>query len=415
MGEHQDEFTNLLSISVRNLFPPALASRSSIEKDAEPSDTASEKRKRHCPAYWASTGASTCELASHEVLLRLRLDIVKLEGASDSGGTADAESTLYSNEARHATAQPRWDHLNEQLDVADGMSSSAPNLRARIFVIGPGGDSRLADVPLDPSQLRPLPVADKTRMFVPDALPPNCVLLHYDDGFTRIGPDIYQLLLREGVISDVVEADEANDAKSDQSNTKNEENEEIFEERAFNALGEEKDESPLDESALEKPSEPDDDVDDGSLRPKKDDWLLESAAEFSSRDATRDAIEERPGVLTETVTDTSINDLYNSTEPDLVEVKDSNSALGVEGIDNPEIMKTEELPLLVHDTSADRKRALSDEVQELRRLVLIEQRLLEAEERMRKEVSLDHVLMCGCMSPVLMKGIWRMRGIYNRQ
>ena len=399
MGEeHQGGCTTLLSISVRNLFPPALASRSG------PSDSDTSKRR---PA-WASTGTSTCELASREVLLRLRLDIVQLEGASDGDGAgddADAGRTLYSSEARHATAQPRWDHLDEQLDVTDGMASTAPNLRARISVIGSGGVSRLADVPLDPSRLRSLPVADKTRMCVPDALPPNCVLLHFDDGFTRISPEIYRILLREGVVSDDVETDDARDAKSDRSKTKNEGEEEIFEESAFNALGEERDEGLLDESALDKPSEPGDEV-QGSISPEQDNWLLESAAEFSSRDATCDVIDERPEVSSESITDASIADhalvddskvSNDSTEPDLVEVEESKSTHEVGGIDKPE-MEAEELPLLTVDSSADKQRALSDEVQELRRLVAMEQRLLEAEERTRKEVSLDQVVSCFYLS-----------------
>ena len=418
MGEHQDRCTCLLSISVRNLFPPALASRISREKDTEnePSDTSSsdERKKRHGRPAWATSGTSTCALASHEVLLRLRLDIVKLEGASDSvgtGGDADAERTLYSSETRHATAQPRWDHLDEHLDVTDGMASFAPSLRARIFVIGSGGYSRLAEVPLDPSQLRPLPVADKSRMCVPDALPPNCVLLHYDDGFTRISPDIYRILLREGVIGDDVETDEASAANSDHSKENNEGNEGTFEESAFNALGDEGDESTRDEGALDEPLETDDGA-HGPLRTKKDDWLLESAAEFSSRNSTFDGA-ITPEVLTETVTGASIGDhalvadskmSHDSAEPDLVEAEESNSTHDVGGIDKPEIMETEELPLLTLDSSGDKQRTLSDEVRELRELVAIEQRLLEAEERIREEVSL-YVVGVVYISPVLMKGI----------
>jgi len=84
----------------------------------------------------------------------------------------------------------------------------------------------LAKITLDPSKLRCLPsVSQNTdtvnndnvdsnssrrnssninssgmHMIIPHTLPPNTILMHYDDGYTRLLPIVYSLLLQRGVI-----------------------------------------------------------------------------------------------------------------------------------------------------------------------------------------------------------------------
>mmetsp|Transcript_15425 Transcript_15425/g.28056 ORF Transcript_15425/g.28056 Transcript_15425/m.28056 type:complete len:101 (+) Transcript_15425:501-803(+) len=41
-------------------------------------------------------------------------------------------------------------------------------------------------------------------MIIPHSLPPNTILLHYDDGYTRVLPNLYWLLVQKGIITECV-------------------------------------------------------------------------------------------------------------------------------------------------------------------------------------------------------------------
>ena len=109
-----------------------------------------------------------------------------------------------------------------QLSSMDGSDEPAPDSAVAV----------LAELPLHPTDLRRLPrstpsgdaidedggdvfyddqnsprngaSADEvTNIIIPPALPPNALLVHYSDGKTRIDPDLYQRLVKAGVVSEV--------------------------------------------------------------------------------------------------------------------------------------------------------------------------------------------------------------------
>jgi hypothetical protein len=79
-------------------------------------------------------------------------------------------------------------------------------------------DQKAIQVPLHPSHLKCIAQSDILK--IPSSLPPNAILIHYDDGWTRISPDLYSLLVKRGVIDECVVQES-----------------EVFSESAFNFLG----------------------------------------------------------------------------------------------------------------------------------------------------------------------------------
>ncbi|KAL3812127.1 hypothetical protein ACHAXA_009386 [Cyclostephanos tholiformis] len=162
---------------------------------------------------------------------------------------------VFSSTRTNPSAHPRWDHVNELLPPQrprrrggyddDGRGGGIIcDWRARIVVLDdddivlPSGgmddrDGRdgagmrsnatiLAEVPLDPTRLRRLhrPTRDDVDtnddahdeydeydddddvMAIPPSLPPNSILIRYDDGITRVMPELYRHLVRCGAIRD---------------------------------------------------------------------------------------------------------------------------------------------------------------------------------------------------------------------
>ena len=179
-----------------------------------------------------------CALVSKEVLLRLRLDILVAKHPSPPAACDDSdgekEILLYSREQSHRTAHPRWDHIDEQIPNNSTWNSNKENAFARFVILDrdddpsssstddatKSGNNRewiLAEIPLDPSLLRRLPATaaagndapnggsrNGNAMIIPHSLPPNTVLLHCDDGYTRVLPDLCRLLVRRGIVAEGV-------------------------------------------------------------------------------------------------------------------------------------------------------------------------------------------------------------------
>lgn len=240
----------------------------------------------------SSSVEERCALVSREVLLRLRLDVVRKpspsspsrsgDGAEEAddekaeGGvstTAQRETLVYSSEQARSTAHPRWDHLNERLPSSRSALGSLSDVYAR-FVIADGAEDSsalpaaaeenvgygrvLAEIPLHPSQLRRLPPTATAgasdygqkssggAMGVPHSLPPNTVLIHYDDGYTRVVPNVYWLLVQRGVIDESVTDPIKRNGSGGYAGIKSEGSNDgedgggpsLFEDKAFSVLGE---------------------------------------------------------------------------------------------------------------------------------------------------------------------------------
>jgi hypothetical protein len=175
-----------------------------------------------------------CAWVSRNILHRLRLDIIlKNQPEDDTGtgsGTSENTTTVIvcSMEQSHGTPHPRWDHVNERLLLSSTGPVPITECYARFVILNHGDDTRdgeavLAEITLNPWKLRCLPSeSDNTnnnhntdnnsgrsrrnnmtsgmQMIIPHTLPPNTILIHYDDGCTRVLPDVYSLLLQREII-----------------------------------------------------------------------------------------------------------------------------------------------------------------------------------------------------------------------
>lgn len=259
-----------ISITVRNLFPPLVISTHHSSDDREfgdfvtkdDDDTGDRNVKIIIPSLSSKISSlmveDRCKLVAVDVLLRLRLDIlVQSESVP--------EVVLYSSEKLYSTAHPRWDHIDEQLLLSDDdvQDEVLANLYARFVAIR--DDSRntatvereeiiLAEISLHPSNLRRLPAKDDDdhnnsgkNMTIPESLPPNAILLHYADGYTRVVPNLYALLVQKGITEEKVIVDplkhikEENDDNSgvggDDHDDDNDKNKSVFGDDVFEALG----------------------------------------------------------------------------------------------------------------------------------------------------------------------------------
>eukprot|EP00804_Cyclotella_cryptica_P029148 CCRYP_005317-RB/>CCRYP_005317-RB protein AED:0.06 eAED:0.06 QI:119/1/1/1/1/1/2/1147/501 len=271
------------SVTIRNFFPP-FAIPPTAEGTIPPAPGSSDSGSRIAfeteqkdddalPSRITSTMASLSfwnNRCDHlrGMLMEIRLDIVlkrsNVECEEDAGSMDNDITTICTlpNQGGGA-AHPRWDHLNEHIiqkqpcEDDEWEKDIYPLLFARFVMLdqkaknNPSSSSHnnllLGEVPIHPSHLRPLPfISDASAAFatiqMPHSLPPNAILIHYDDGCTRVLPSLYWLLVRKNVI------DQRTDSLlTTQFNT--EDGSARFNERAFDALGdrsEDKSSSPQD-------------------------------------------------------------------------------------------------------------------------------------------------------------------------
>jgi len=132
------------------------------------------------------------------LLVSVRLEIVLIEG--------DVSKLIFSSQYEQSSTRPMWDHLNERIKdwEQDWFEQSSSAFVRIIFVDKNGDNSVLVDsVPLHPKYLRRLPGSEENLRLdqsPPSALPPNAVLIHYDDGLVRVEASLYHVLLNQGAI-----------------------------------------------------------------------------------------------------------------------------------------------------------------------------------------------------------------------
>ena len=276
-----------ISIAIRNLFPPLLVTTSANHDDnlIVDSDILSSLSSK----LSSRTVEERCTLVASDVLLRIRLDILLIENNRNNVSKEEEEEILlYSSEKMNCTAHPRWDHLDEQLllsedvvdDAAENDEGLYKNLYARFVAIqeednnitvennssNTNTEILLTEISLDTSNLRRLPTSydnngdddnvvgesDKSNngknMLIPEFLPPNAILLHYNDGYTRVMPDLYSLLVAKGIVTENITLDPLrkggsstgdmnNEENDNDDNDSDEKNTSVFEEGAFDVLG----------------------------------------------------------------------------------------------------------------------------------------------------------------------------------
>jgi hypothetical protein len=181
-------------ISIRNFFPPSIPKSSN--------DQHQESKATSCMNRNESINLPPCQL-----------DIIDK--------SEDNIRIIYSLSARGA--HPLWNHLDEQID--QGVLDDSIYARFTIH-------NKLIEVPLCPSKLNTISQSDNIK--TPESLPPNAILIHYDDGRTRVVPSLYSHLVKRNVIQEFVEVEKG----------------EVFSESTFDVLGDIDDAKSLDEKQI---------------------------------------------------------------------------------------------------------------------------------------------------------------------
>lgn len=175
-----------ISVTIRNFFPPAIKS--------------TDQKIEHGRQVTKNT--SYIKRSEYINIPPCRLDIIDKSDAVN-------DKVIYSKSA--SGAHPHWNHLNESIkqDMLDNVSTVAR------FTV----DNKSIETPLHPSKLKP--IAHSDIMTIPDSLPPNAILILYDDEYTRVAPSLYSLLVNRQIIDDIAEAETSD----------------VFSESAFDILG----------------------------------------------------------------------------------------------------------------------------------------------------------------------------------
>ena len=411
-----------ISITIRNLFPPLVVSAHYNNADHEGDDSVTKDdgttgddesiNEREIKPSLSSKISSLmvedrCTLVAADVLLRIRLDILI---QSESSSSSIPETILYSSEKLNCTAHPRWDHLDEQLLLSDDTVQDdllTANLYARFVAIRNDDNEQpaaateekdeivLAHVSLHPSNLRRLPAKEDDHnnssssgknMTIPDSLPPNAILFHYADGYTRVVPNLYGLLVQKGITTENIVVDplkksenEDDDGNSN-DNDKDDINKSVFEDDAFDALGTNFEGADVDNRKKNTMHSSDDDNDDKMFS------LLDAPASSEGHDVNNDDEEPDTNGVDDATMDTSI--LTEETDShDAIDLGRNEQSLSPIQAHLPPIM--DPLPQLVSLEAADTENRttanIDSEIEELKRLVHHERQLLEQERNQIKE------------------------------
>ena len=408
-----------ISITIRNLFPPLVVSAHYNNADHEGDDSVTKDdgngddnldgesiNEREIKPSLSSKISSLmvedrCTLVAADVLLRIRLDILI---QSESSSSSIPETILYSSEKLNCTAHPRWDHLDEQLLLSDDTVQDddlLANLYARFVAIRNDDNEQpaateekdeivLAQVSLHPSNLRRLPAKDDDHnnssssgknMTIPDSLPPNAILFHYADGYTRVVPNLYGLLVQKGITTENIVVDPLNKSENEDNdandNDEDDKNKSVFEDDAFDALGTKSEGADVDN--MKKNTMHSLDNNDNKMFS-----LLDAPA--SSEGHVNDDEEQDTNGVDDATMDTSIltEETYSHDAIDLGRNEQSLSPIQAH---LPPIM--DPLPQLFSLEAADTENRttanIDNEIEELKRLVHHERQLLEQERNQIKE------------------------------
>lgn len=380
----------------------------------------------------SSSVEDRCALVSREVLLRLRLDIVTKPILSTSSGndveeidndtsSSSKETLVYSSEQTSSTVHPKWDHVDEYLSTLFNEEDKAvPSkncnvLYARFVILSDttNDDNNpssvdikeciLAEIPLHPSKLRRLPTItsnddqdtnnnnNNTSMIIPNPLPPNTILLHYNDGYTRTVPNIYWTLVQRGIICEsivdpVIKRYGSGEEYATTGESKDIGDDDRFEDKAFNVL-------------------PDDGVE--SKLPETSDVVKLDESYSSNQQGDQDTARDNSQT-----TEDKVFDLLGKAEGDNSKAQpiqgESDTLFASDPIDAPNVV-TEESPIGERSTEVQSEeneeiphgslpqlpplsisaesQTTQDEIEELRRMIKMEQHLLEEEQRSIQQVS----------------------------
>ena len=317
-----------VAITIRNFFPPALASKSSPPQKQQQDDNTKN---------FSYTRGDYINLPS------CQLDIIEK--------CDNDERIIYSQSS--GGAHPHWNHVNEHIqDNLDRIHS----LMARLTV-----ENKSIETPLDPSQLKRISQSD--TMTIPDSLPPNAILIHYDDGWTRVLPGLYTLLVKRQIIQDCIEI------VQDDGN--------IFSESAFDTLG---DVNNDDDTEIPTQSE----VVVAQVDTVYDDKVFDLLGESNNQSSTQ-AVKVADGTSELTGPSTT---LYTADQDDNSNVTNS-EANDSAGKENKHHTATTELPDPPSSLTSglDEATRIQNEVARLRTQVEYEQEQLEIEEMMIHQVS----------------------------
>ena len=338
----------------------------------------------------------------------------------------------------------------------------------------------LAEIPLHPSKLRRLPTtqqftsssddeavqsndtqsninnnnngnsnASNSSMIIPSTLPPNTILLHYNDGYTRVLPSTYWILVQKGFINEsVVDPIIKRHGSGGSGYTKSHDDKDkmdggggggggdtVFEDKTFNLLGKEsvKDEGRRRDDDHQKDTSPDNVYHDSH---KVFDLLGDTATTDNSMTTSCDTVHQskevpaQPSLPSTTneqelvfhtsdlllVNKSSQEDVSSNVVPEeegggTNEITDSScmgnddeqaTALNSEVVinDDEQILHDSISPELPHLPAASiiqaedcktTRTTRDDEIDELKRLVQLEQHLLEEEQS-----RIDQVKLCVC-------------------
>ena len=159
-----------------------------------------------------------------------------------------ASLTVNTNEATNNNDKT-WETMYTDLYarfviIDDPISSSTSSSMHPPTAISPSKhECILAEIPLHPSHLRYLPTANNnslddssnnniSSMIIPTSLPPNAILIHYNDGHTRVLPNLYWLLIKKGIVCENATAVMTTRGRKD-----GEKDAHRFSEKAFDVLG----------------------------------------------------------------------------------------------------------------------------------------------------------------------------------
>ncbi|KAL7542382.1 hypothetical protein ACHAWF_007173, partial [Thalassiosira exigua] len=287
------------------------------------------------------------------------------DGEDDEEGE-EAEATLVcSSERTRAAAHPRWDHVNEMLPDPERLGECVARFVVSVDDGAAGGEKRVVgEVPLDPSRLRRLPAGDGawggdgrggSGMTVPRSLPPNAVLIHYEDGYTRVLPELHRLLVRRGIVSEGATVDPV--ARDDDGRSRSDVGEEDGGEDALGGRGTTRDEG---------------------RRGREEARAMRATAPRDCRRGERAAAEQseekEPDLVSEAALEAASDQTVDNGKEELARLSP------------PPTPPLAPLPPPAELYPADDAFLIGGDVEELRRLVQMEQRLLEEERRLIAQV-----------------------------
>ena len=338
MSTWKTQIITPVSITIRNFFPSKFWSNTKYTK-------LSQQESGRTKTNFSYNKRSEC----------IHLPLCQLDIVRKDSSTNDDIQTYYSMTS--GGAHPHWNHLNEHIGAIPEDNSS---LFARFTV----DNQIIIEIPLHPSHLKCISHSDV--MEIPPSLPPNAILIHFDDGWTRVVPSCYSLLLKQQLIQECVLL----------------ENEDVFKESLFDMLGDaNRNDKTIDVASKE--SVYDDKVFDllGSKSimvsdhsDKSDETDMDPSPELKNKANDAFIVSSVDRIAEERAINSEIAIDAKTIEDDVTTAHSSSNN------------KLPDLPPLYHEPHLDEDSRIQTEILELQRKVQLEQELLQRDEMTIQEV-----------------------------